>query len=218
MNERRILYEQINKACIAEMPIAAFEGRIRVIDTLPEAERAAVFLERQSCVGIDTETRPNFRRGTSHKVALLQVATHDLCLLFRLNRIGLPACVAGVLQNERIQKVGLSLGDDIPRLNQLAPLRATNCIDLQPLAARMGLKDMSLQKMYANFFHQKISKRQQLSNWEADVLTDAQKRYAATDAWACLKLYDEITQLQLTQNYQIIPHIPQPIQQQAHGL
>ena len=68
-------------------------------------------------------------------------------------------------------------------------------VELQSLAKEMGVVDQSLQKLYANFFEKRISKSQQLTNWEADVLTEQQKRYAATDAWACIQLYEEMQEL-----------------------
>jgi ribonuclease D len=63
---------------------------------------------------------------------------------------------------------------------------------------------MSLQKLYANFFGQRISKRERLSNWEADVLKDKQKAYAATDAWTCILLYEELMRLEQTGDYELI--------------
>ena len=35
----------------------------------------------------------------------------------------------------------------------------------------------------------RISKTQQLSNWEAESLSEAQCKYAATDAWVCREMY-----------------------------
>jgi ribonuclease D len=67
----------------------------------------------------------------------------------------------------------------------------------------IGIEDRSLQKLYANFFHRKILKRQQLSNWERDVLDDKQKVYAATDAWACIMLYEELMRLEKTHDYEL---------------
>lgn len=52
-----------------------------------------------------------------------------------------------------------------------------------------GIEEAGLQKIYAILFRKKISKRVRLTNWEADVLTTAQQRYAALDAWACLRIY-----------------------------
>lgn len=202
--EQQILYEKIDKTKITDMPLAAFEGRIWVVDSPVEAEKAVEFLRKQPVVGIDTETRPSFRRGVTYKVALLQISTEELCFLFRLNRIGLVPCLIQLLQDSAVCKVGLSLRDDFQRLRELVDLQVCNYVDLQQVAARMGLKDMSLQKLFANFFGRKISKRQRLSNWEADVLTDAQKKYAATDAWACIKLYQNMQQLLQTSDYRLI--------------
>lgn len=201
---QQILYEKIDKTKITDMPLAAFEGRIWVVDSSAEAEKAVEFLRKQPIVGIDTETRPSFRRGVTYKVALLQISTEELCFLFRLNRIGLVPCLIQLLQDSAVCKVGLSLRDDFQRLRELVDLQVCNYVDLQQVAARMGLKDMSLQKLFANFFGRKISKRQRLSNWEADVLTDAQKKYAATDAWACIKLYQNMQQLLQTSDYRLI--------------
>ena len=66
-------------------------------------------------------------------------------------------------------------------------------------------QDKSLQKIYGILFSEKISKSQRLSNWEADVLTDAQKQYAATDAWACLNIYHLLEELKRTGNYELAP-------------
>lgn len=201
---QRILYEKIDKTKIENLPLVIFEGKIWVIDSLLETEKAVDFLRKQSVVGIDTETRPSFRRGVTYKVSLLQVATEEICFLFRLNHTGMPSCLVQLLQDSAVCKVGLSLRDDFQRLRELTDLQVANYVDLQQKAAQMGLKDMSLQKLYANFFGRKISKRQRLSNWEADVLTDSQKKYAATDAWACIKLYKEMCQLMQTHDYRLL--------------
>ena len=138
-------------------------------------------------------------------VALLQVATPDTCFLFRLNQIGLPACVIHLLSEKTPQKIGLSLNDDWTQLRRRIDFKPSNYVELQDYVKQLGIADMSLQKLYANLFGQKISKNQRLSNWEADVLTEAQKRYAATDAWACLNLFDEINRLLTTRDYRLIP-------------
>ena len=68
-------------------------------------------------------------------------------------------------------------------------------LELQQSVAEMGIEAQSLQKVFAILFGRRISKSQRLSNWEADVLTDAQKLYAATDAWACVRIYEELERL-----------------------
>ena len=100
--------------------------------------------------------------------------------------------------------IGLSLKDDIVSLKRRQNFTPGRFIDLQKMVGQLGIEDMSLQKLYANFFGQKISKRQQLTNWDADVLSDRQKRYAATDAWACIQMYREIGRLEATHDYELI--------------
>ena len=82
-------------------------------------------------------------------------------------------------------------------------------IDLQDLVPQLGIKDLSLQKLYANIFHEKISKRQRLSNWESPQLDDKQKQYAAIDAWTCILLYEEMERLIKTKDYDLIV-VPEP--------
>ena len=197
--------EKIDKAEVAEMEEVTFDGRIIVIQTELEAEKAVNYLLTQPMVGIDTETRPSFKRGVIHKVALLQVSTYDTCFLFRLNMIGMCPPIVRLLGHPTLVKVGLSLKDDIHMLHQVGEFPSNNFIDLQNMVGQVGIRDMSLQKIYANLFGMKISKRQRLTNWEVDVLNDAQKAYAAIDAWACLKIYDRIEELKATGNYEVIP-------------
>lgn len=141
-----------------------------------------------------------------HQVALLQVSSHDICFLFRLNMLGLSPSVKRFLEDTTVPKVGLSLTDDLHQLHRLGDFQAGLFIDLQDHVSEVGVEDMSLQKLYANFFGQKISKRQQLTNWEADVLTEQQKGYAATDAWACLMLYEELMRMEKTHDYELVKH------------
>lgn len=199
----KTIYQKFDKTLIGELPVVRFEGRIFVVLTEAEAERAVDYLLTQPILGIDSETRPCFRRGHQHKVALLQVSTHDTCFLFRLNRIGLPPCLVRLLESA-VPKVGLSLHDDVHMLHERAPFEPHAFIDLQQVVRPFGIEDMSLQKLYANIFRQRIVKRQQLSNWEADVLNERQQNYAATDAWTCIMLYEELRRMEQAHDYELI--------------
>lgn len=183
----------IDKKLISEMPKEVFPGRIIIIYTEEDARKAVSYLNRCPVVGVDTETRPSFKKGKINKVALLQISTVDTCFLFRLNRIGIPDFLEEFLQNDTL-KIGLSLRDDfsmLRRANNKDP-KIGNWIELQDYVSRFGIQEKSLQKIYAILFGKKISKNQRLSNWEADVLTEAQQQYAATDAWATLRIYKEL--------------------------
>ena len=198
----------ITKAEIATMPKVLFEGRIFVIYTEADADKAVEYLKTQQIVGVDTETRPSFKRGTTHKVALLQIATADTCFLFRLNRIGMPASLQDFLMSDTL-KIGLSLKDDFMMLRRRKNMHAEegNWIELQDYVGRFGIEDRSLQKIYANLFGQKISKNQRLSNWEAETLTEGQMKYAATDAWACVEIYRCLAEMDRTGDYEVVKEI-----------
>lgn len=191
------------------MPKVLFPGRIFVIYTESDAEKAVAYLKDQRIVGVDTETRPSFKRGTTHKVALLQISTQDTCFLFRLNRIGMPDSLQEFLMSDTL-KIGLSLKDDFNSLRKRQDMHPDrgNWIELQEYVGKFGIEDRSLQKIYANLFGEKISKNQRLSNWEADVLSEGQKLYAATDAWACVEIYNSLSELESTGNYEIIQNEP----------
>lgn len=191
----RIIKEAFDKKEIGALPVASFEGRIIIVQSETESDKAVSYLLSQQILGIDTETRPSFRKGQTHQVALLQVSTVDTCFLFRLNMIGITESIKRLLEDCSVIKVGLSLKDDMHQLSKRADFTPGMFIELQNEVKKMGIKDMSLQKIYANLFSKRISKGQQLSNWEADTLTPQQKAYAATDAWACIMIYNELNEL-----------------------
>ncbi|MCF0198071.1 MAG: 3'-5' exonuclease domain-containing protein 2 [Bacteroidaceae bacterium] len=210
----KTLVSRFDKSIIPTLPRAVFEGRIIVIQSELEAKKAVRFLLSQPILGFDTETRPNFRKGGMNKVALLQVSCYDTCFLFRLNQMGLPQCLLDLLASTDVQKIGLSWHDDVTQLRRRnEEVVSEGFLELQTYSSEFGITDMSLAKLYANVFGQKISKTQQLSNWEADVLSEAQKQYAATDAWACIRLYEELHRLEESGDYtlEVIPE-PEPPQ------
>lgn len=200
----KTIFNKYDKSQISSLPTAQFEGRIIVILTAGETEKAVNYLLSQPILGFDTETRPSFRRGQQHRVSLLQVSTPDTCFLFRLNHTGLTPAIIRLLEDTTVVKVGLSWHDDVNSLQKLGDFKLGHFIEIQDHAREVGIEDLSLQKLFANLFGQKISKRQQLSNWEADILSDKQKLYAATDAWACIQIYNEIVRLRDTNDYELI--------------
>lgn len=182
----------ISKGELAELPIEDFDGRIIVIQNLDEAEKAIQYLRGFDIIGFDSETRPAFHKGQRNKIALIQLSTEDTCFLFRTNLIGIPNCLLDILADEGIKKVGVSIHDDFLAIRNRADFKPENFIELQKFVKEYGIEDNGLQRIYGILFGKRISKRQRLSNWEAEVLSDAQKKYAALDAWACLKIYNKL--------------------------
>ena len=199
----KILYDKFDKSLIASLPVASFGGRIITILSAGETQKAVDYLLSQPLLGFDTETRPSFKRGFQYKVALLQVATEDTCFLFRLNYTGMTPAIKRLLEDTTVTKIGLSWHDDLNGLHRLADFKTGSFVELQDRVKAVGIEDMSLQKLFANLLGCKISKKQQLSNWERDVLDDKQKLYAATDAWACIKIYQELLRLEQTNDYEL---------------
>lgn len=206
---KKTLYSKFDKKDITALPQVTFPGRIITIVSAGEADKAVEYLLQSDILGVDTETKPAFHRGEHHQVALLQVATRDTCFLFRLNRIGMTPAVKKLLEDKAVKKIGLSWHDDIHMLEAREAFTPGLFVDLQDMVSELGIKDLSLQKLYANIFRQKISKRQQLSNWEAPQLNDKQKQYASIDAWACILLYEEMQRLVATHDYDLVV-VPEP--------
>lgn len=184
----------IDNESVALLPAARFEGRIVVVDSEEAVEAACNDLQRYNMVGFDTETRPSFRAGVSYKVSLLQLSTPEVCYLFRLCNIRLSNPILKILGSHRIIKVGVDITGDIRSLHALRHFKADGFVDLQNEASRWGIEEKSLRKLSAIVLGQRVSKAQRLSNWEAGILTDQQKEYAATDAWVSMHILERMMQ------------------------
>lgn len=183
----------IDKEEINQLPPAFFPGSIVTVDTQDALDKALAYLNQQTIVGFDTETKPVFTRGKRNKVALLQLSTMDVCFLIRMNLLGFPKELNDFFRNSNVKKIGLSIKDDYLMLRgRNAEFKAVRFVELKDYCKNLGIEVSSLQKIYALLFAQRISKSQRLSNWEAEKLTPAQQNYAALDAYACLKIYNEL--------------------------
>ena len=175
------------------MPAICFGGPIVVVDKPEQIEAACNDIQRWDIIGFDTETRPSFKAGVSHKVSLLQLSTPERCYLFRLNRIRLDNRILKILGSKRIRKIGADVAGDIRSLHVLRHFQEDGFVDLQHEAPRWGIEEKSLRKLSAIVLGQRVSKAQRLSNWEAGVLTEQQREYAATDAWVCIRIFEELS-------------------------
>ena len=201
---KKVIYSKFDKKKIPTLSRVIFPGRIIVVLNEREADKAVDYLLNAELLGFDTETKPSFRKGHQNTVALLQVSTNDTCFLFRLHRTGLCPSIKKLLETTKVRKIGLSWHDDILSLKKCGEFQAKGFIDLQDRMKELGIEDTGLAKLYANIFGLRISKREQLSNWEADVLSEKQKAYAATDAWACVMLYKEYLRLKEINDYELV--------------
>lgn len=187
--------QHIDKAAIQTLPVTFFEGEVIVVDKPEMVADAAEYLRQHTVLGVDTEARPSFKRGVHYPTALVQIATLERCYLFRLTHVGLPVEIAEIFANPDICKVGLAFKDDITGLRRRRDFKPANCVDLQSMVCKYGIMELGLQKIFAIIFGKKISKSQQLTNWENSHLTPEQARYASTDAWATLSIYLALQQV-----------------------
>ena len=177
---------------LKELPLGAYEGPVEVIETVEALEEACRYLLGCKVIGFDTETKPSFQAGVTNKVSLIQLSTADRCFLFRICRTRLDKMLLKVLESRKVLKVGVDVGGDIRNLLKIRHFRPNGFIELQQEVAQFGIEDKSLRKIAGIVLGCSISKAQRLSNWESRTLTPAQVRYAATDAWVCLKIYEQL--------------------------
>ncbi len=183
--------ESITLEELGKLDYVSFPGKIQVIDGVgAEFNRAVTYLRSQKIIGFDTETRPCFGPNQPrYDVSLLQLSGPNKAFLFRLNKTGMHRRLCNLLSDNRIVKVGAAIHDDIRGLQKLRDFKADGFVDLQKIVGEYGIRDKSVKKMSAIILGFRISKTQQLSNWETETLSEQQCMYAATDAWVCREMY-----------------------------
>lgn len=191
MQVKKITKEEVN-----ELPLLKYEGKYEIIEDLDRAVLACKYLSKASIIGFDTETKPAFKKGQMYDVALVQLATPDMVYLFRLNKIGLIDELNGLFEDPNIVIAGVGIRDDIKDLQRLNYFEPSGFVDLNEFALRLEFESIGARNLTGMFMNKRISKSQQVSNWENEVLTPAQISYAATDAWICLEIYDKMKALQ----------------------
>jgi ribonuclease D len=186
--------ENLTSDEVNDLPLYQFNGGIFIIDTFEKLDYYLPLLKEQKILGFDTETKPSFKKGKVNSVSLLQLTSSTQAFLIRINKIGLPSEVVDILIDNNIKKIGLAIKDDLKILKKIAGFEPTSFLDLQDYVGEFGIEAMSLKKITAIVLDKRISKSQQVTNWEREELSEAQQIYAATDAWACLKVYNKLNQ------------------------
>ena len=184
--------DKISNEQTALLPAVEFRGEIRIVEHERDIAAACKTLAEQPVIGFDTETRPSFRPGVTFRGSLLHLSTPTVCYLFRLNKIPLAKPILQLLEDRRVLKIGADVAGDLRSLRQIRHFRDGGFVDLQGIAPEWGIGEKSLRKLSAIVLGRRVSKAQRLSNWEAATLTDKQQLYAATDAWVCTRIYEQL--------------------------
>jgi len=184
--------DKISNEQTALLPAVEFRGEIRIVEHERDIAAACKTLAEQPVIGFDTETRPSFRPGVTFRVSLLQLSTPTVFSLSRLNKIPLAKPILQLLEDRRVLKIGADVAGALRSLRQIRHFRDGGFVDLQGIAPEWGIGEKSLRKLSAIVLGRRVSKAQRLSNWEAATLTDKQQLYAATDAWVCTRIYEQL--------------------------
>ncbi len=177
---------------LKKLPKGVFEGEIHLIDNAAGVRKYLPVIRKEHLLGFDTETRPAFKKGRRNRISLLQFSTEFHAFLFRVGILGLPDSLVRLLEDEHVRKVGAAVRDDLIELQALRKFKPGGFLDLQKYVEAFGIENKAVARMTGIVLGFRISKSQQLSNWDADVLTKAQKVYSATDAWVCYRIYAEL--------------------------
>ena len=183
---------EISKEEVSALELIQYEGPITMIDSLEAFEQAIDQIALEPVLGFDTETRPSFKKGKVYPTSLVQIASLEQAWIIRVNRIGYPGALLELLSNDTPLKIGLGLQDDLRRLRADFQFEPRGFLDLQHYVAAFRIEEKGLKKISGIVLNRRISKSQQVSNWDADVLSEAQLKYAATDAWICLMIYNSL--------------------------
>ena len=184
--------ENITVEELAKSELSWFKGEIVLVDNLETFYEVFPRLLESELLGFDTETRPTFKKGRKNAVSLIQLSTGELACLFRINKIGLPDELVNLLSDPSVIKAGVAVHDDIRFLKGVKKFTPDGFIDLQTFVKDFGIQSSGLKKLAAIVLGFRISKRQQVTDWEAEQLTEAQLIYAATDAWVCHQIYKKL--------------------------
>ena len=184
--------DKISNEQTALLPAVEFRGKILLVEQERDIAEACKQLARQPLIGFDTDTPPSFRPSVTFRASRPQRSTPAVCYLFRLNKIPLAKPILQLLENREVLKIGADVAGDLRSLRQIRHFRDGGFVDLQTIAPQWGIEEKSLRKLSAIVLGQRVSKAQRLSNWEAATLTDKQQLYAATDAWVCTRIYEQL--------------------------
>lgn len=189
-----IFKSDFKKEDINNLPLIKFEGKIVVIVNEEQLEESLREVYKYPNVGFDTESKPAFKRGEYNPIALIQIAIPDKVFLIRVNVIGLTDSLLDFLEDANVQKVGIGLRDDLTDLKKIIDFVPAGFVDLSKVAGELGIKHVGVRNLSAILLEGRISKSQQTSNWERDILSEGQLKYAATDAWVCLEIHNLLSE------------------------
>jgi ribonuclease D len=184
--------KEISREEVEKLGLIQYEGPIKVIQSEDEFESEIESITAHPILGFDTESKPSFKKGKVFPTSMIQLSSSEMAWLIRVSRLGYPERLKELLSSGETIKVGSGLNDDLRRMRSDFQFEPAGFLDLQRYVEAFQIREKGLKKLSAIVLGRRISKSQQVSNWDAEILTEAQLRYAATDAWICLEIYNAL--------------------------
>ena len=170
--------------------------QIELVASAPRANAALAALGNAAVLGFDTESKPTFAKNeASTGPHIVQLSTTNKAWIFQLEDSECRRVVSTLLESRTIVKAGFGLGDDKKRITYKLGVELQGVLDLNAVFRERGYrKDMGVRGAVAVLFNKRFikSKKASTSNWANPQLTDAQLIYAANDAYAAMRVYDEL--------------------------
>ena len=171
-------------------------GDIHVVSTEAQADVALAELAGAAVLGFDTESKPTFAKNeASDGPHIVQLSTVRTAWIFQLQEAGCRRAVAALLESPSIIKAGFGLGDDRRRITSKLGVDLQGVLDLNTVFRERGYrKDMGVRGAVAVLFNRRFikSRKATTSNWANARLSEAQIIYAANDAYAAMRVFDEL--------------------------
>ena len=190
INNQPVFQEYVTPEEVNALPLTYYEGKTVIINDAAKIPAAVAEIREHHVLGFDTETKPSFVKGQFFHISLIQLAIPNKVFLFRINNSGFTRPLQDLFADPAILKVGVGLRDDVIGLQKIADFDEAGFVELHEYVKDLGVRNTGLRKLAAILMKVRISKGQQTSNWENPELTPSQVRYAATDAWICLEMYN----------------------------
>ena len=182
----------ITKEEVMEKPLQSYSGKVVIASDKKSIDAAVEEINNFEIVGFDTEAKPTFKKGQLRSISLVQVAIPEKVFLLRTMKDGMTDSIKSLLESNSICKVGIGLLDDYNLLKRLRSFEPAGFEDLNDTLEDLGAQNIGARNLAAMILDIRISKSAQTSNWEAEQLSEKQIRYAATDAWICLEIYQKL--------------------------
>ena len=187
---------------------------ILVIQTLEQCMAIQTELHAVAVFGFDTESKPTFKVGEkSTGPHLIQLSTHEKAYLFQV-KPDILNFLKPILENEHQLKVGFGLKNDASSFRR-KEINPQSMIDLSKSFSSFGYThQVGIQTAIALLFQRYFvkSKKISTSNWAVRNLSPQQISYAAADAYAALRSFEQLNQQQL-----LTPQLQQQITRILQG-